>query len=412
MSRDAHPTSSSGHALRKTLAVGGLTLAVALGAAPAAHADLFTSPATGTHDVHGDILARYNAVGGPGGALGYPTTDEQGTPRVYGAVNHFQYGSIYWSPASGAHAVRGAIRDTWAALGWENGTPGFPVTDESPVRGGAGQHFQGGSIYWSGPTGAHEVHGAIRDKWASLGWENSELGFPTTNELGTPNRRGVYTGFSGGSIYFSPATGAQAVRGAIRDRWGTAGYENGFLGFPTTSETPVAGGAVNHFQGGSIYWSPANGAHIVQGAIRDKWASMGWQESALGFPTTGEYDVPGGKRENFERGSITWTPQTGAQVDPPSVAAANARQKAQDYLKYSAFSRSGLIEQLQYEKFSLQDSTWAVDSLGVDWYQQAVKKGASYLKYSSFSRDGLIDQLEYEGFTHDQAVYGTTRNGL
>lgn len=27
----------------------------------------------------------------------------------------------------------------------------------------------------------------------------------------------------------------------------------------------------------------------------------------------------------------------------------------------------------------------------------------------SFSRSGLIEQLEYEGFTHDQAVYGVNK---
>ena len=35
----------------------------------------------------------------------------------------------------------------------------------------------------------------------------------------------------------------------------------------------------------------------------------------------------------------------------------------------------------------------------------------SYLEYTSFSRDGLIEQLEYEKFTHEQAVYGAEANG-
>ena len=36
----------------------------------------------------------------------------------------------------------------------------------------------------------------------------------------------------------------------------------------------------------------------------------------------------------------------------------------------------------------------------------------SYLSHSAFSKDGLIEQLEYEGFTHDQSVYGVTQYGL
>src|SRR5262249_42436113 len=39
-----------------------------------------------------------------------------------------------------------------------------------------------GSIYWTPGTGAHEVHGIIRDKWAALGWERSYLGYPITDE--------------------------------------------------------------------------------------------------------------------------------------------------------------------------------------------------------------------------------------
>ena len=43
--------------------------------------------------------------------------------------------------------------------------------------------------------------------------------------------------------------------------------------------------------------------------------------------------------------------------------------------------------------------------------EQADKKAASYLSFTSFSRSGLIEQLEYEGFTHEQAVYGAEQNG-
>lgn len=84
----------------------------------------------------------------------------------------------------------------------------------------------------------------------------------------------------------------------------------------------------------------------------------------------------------------------------------NALKKAESYLKYSAFSYTGLIEQLEYEGYSNDDATYAALNCGADWKEQAVKKAESYLKYSAFSKSGLIEQLEYEGFTHEQAVYG------
>ena len=76
-----------------------------------------------------------------------------------------------------------------------------------------------------------------------------------------------------------------------------------------------------------------------------------------------------------------------------------------------AFSYTGLIEQLEYEGYSHQETVYGADHCGTNWKEQAAKKAKEYLKYSSFSKDGLIEQLEYEGFTYDQVVYGVAQNG-
>jgi len=89
-----------------------------------------------------------------------------------------------------------------------------------------------------------------------------------------------------------------------------------------------------------------------------------------------------------------------------TVSQQNAIESAESYLRFSAFSRSGLINQLEYEGFSNSDATFAVDSLSVDWKEQAAKSAENYLEYSSFSLSGLIDQLVFEGFTRSQAEYG------
>jgi hypothetical protein len=89
-----------------------------------------------------------------------------------------------------------------------------------------------------------------------------------------------------------------------------------------------------------------------------------------------------------------------------TVSQRNAAAKAASYLRSSAFSRTGLIEQLKFEGFSVEDSTFGVDAQNADWNSQAVKKGASYLRSSAFSRTGLIEQLEYEGFTNAESVFG------
>jgi hypothetical protein len=88
-----------------------------------------------------------------------------------------------------------------------------------------------------------------------------------------------------------------------------------------------------------------------------------------------------------------------------------ASSKAQQYLDYSAFSRSGLIDQLVFEGFDEAEATVAVDSLNVNWNLQAAQKAKDYLEYSSFSKSGLQDQLEFEGFTPSQASYGVASIG-
>jgi uncharacterized protein with LGFP repeats len=254
------------------------------------------------------IDAKHAALGGNGGLLGAATTAETRLPD--GAFRHFQRGSIYWSPATPASEVHGGIRDTWARLGWERSALGYPTTDELPTpdRVGRFNHFQRGSVYWSPASGAREVRGAIRDTWARLGWERSALGYPTTNELPTPDRVGRFNHFQRGSVYWSPASGAREVRGAIRDTWARLGWERSGLGWPVTNElaTPDRRGRYNHFQRGSVYWTPTTGAREVRGAIRDHWARTGWELGPLGYPVSDEYAVPGGRRTDFEHGSIVW----------------------------------------------------------------------------------------------------------
>lgn len=89
--------------------------------------------------------------------------------------------------------------------------------------------------------------------------------------------------------------------------------------------------------------------------------------------------------------------------------------EAENYLDYSSFSRAGLIQQLSSEygsEFTEEQAEKAVTYLEeeglVDWFEQAVLEAENYLEYTSFSRSGLIEQLSSEygsGFTYEQAEY-------
>jgi uncharacterized protein with LGFP repeats len=127
-----------------------------------------------------------------------------------------------------------------------------------------------------------------------------------------------------GTVYWSARTGAHEVHGSIAEHWHGIGAEASFLGFPTTDEQPLAAselggrlpGGFAHFEGGSIYWSPVNGPAIVFGMVRDIWALLGWERSALGLPVLDVDVVPetGVLRGVFERGSVEWSSSTGPVV--------------------------------------------------------------------------------------------------
>ena len=90
----------------------------------------------------------------------------------------------------------------------------------------------------------------------------------------------------------------------------------------------------------------------------------------------------------------------------------NAKKAAKSYLSIMAFSRTSLIKQLEFEKYSTADATYGVDAQNADWNAQAAKSAKSYLELMAFSRDSLIDQLVFEGFTQAEAEYGVGTTGL
>jgi len=173
----------------------------------------------------------------------------------------------------------------------------------------------------SGGAMAAEPYGAIGEKYAALGGRGGALGPAIGNEADAPHG-GRYHLFKEGVIYWHPEIGAYAVWGAIAAKYWQLGRAE--YGYPITDEsvTPDGRGRYNHFRAmhvpgrpeSSIYWTPEHGAFAVYGAIRDAWARAGWERSEIGYPTSDEFDENGGRRQNFERGHILWTPGGGARI--------------------------------------------------------------------------------------------------
>jgi hypothetical protein len=174
---------------------------------------------------------------------------------------------------------------------------------------------------------AASVYGAIGEKYTALGRERGPLGAALTDEAGAPHG-GRFNAFRNGFIYWHRNVGAFAVWGEIGVKWNELGRVA--YGYPITDElpTPDRRGRFNHFRavhlaGGpeaSIYWTPETGAAAIYGLIRAKWAAEGWERGRLGYPTGDEIADGPYRRNTFERGFIRWSSSTGTQVVPTGLA--------------------------------------------------------------------------------------------
>lgn len=157
--------------------------------------------------------------------------------------------------------------------------------------------------------------------------------------------------------------------------------------------------------------------------------------SAIGSGSTdnnssAEVDVPANleeQRSNNEPSSTPApeeregeSPTTEEPDNTPSltVSQQNAVRSARSYISFSGFSRQGLIDQLSSEygdKYPVEDATIAVDSLNINYNEQAEKSARSYLEFSGFSCQGLIDQLSSpygDKYTLEQAQHGAKAAGI
>jgi uncharacterized protein with LGFP repeats len=221
---------------------------------------------------------------------------------------------VYWSPATGAHVVDGPVKVKWGLVGAERGVLGFPTQDVAATPDGRGQfgRFTGGSIYSTPTTGSWVLLGPIETLWRGTGAETGLLGYPTQSVSTTPDRKGQYAKFEHGSIYWTPTTGARAMLGAVETRWLADGAQAGKMGYPTQSVSNLPGGGqYARFQGGSIYWSAATGAWEVRGAFLAVWAGGGAEHGALGYPIGEPYAVNGGQWQKFQHGYVAHSTATG-----------------------------------------------------------------------------------------------------
>lgn len=227
---------------------------------------------------HNAIQTKYIRLGGASGPLGEKDGiegfDEDADGRTF-RYQRYENGIIILGPSPRAHAIWGPVYEKWLDLpGLELRHIGVPMITQrtTPDRiGGRYCHFFGnGSIYFHPLRGAHEVHGAIRQKWASLNWERGSLGYPTSDEL--PSREpapfgpfGALSTFEEGVIYWSARHGAHALPDAINQIYQQMHAELGNLGYPILTSNLDDGLLPVLFEGGRI--TVINGTPQLQSIV-------------------------------------------------------------------------------------------------------------------------------------------------
>jgi len=158
--------------------------------------------------VGGAVLTRYQGLGGPAGALGYPTSDQSA-----GGTQQFQNSAAL--AGNPVRVVSGIVLSKWALLKYETGAAGAPLSEASAfstlgANSGAAQSFANGVIYGAtaGPrTGqAYFVSGPILARYNTIGGAAGSFGMPVGDEIVTGSLH--QQSFEGGSITYSAGDAA------------------------------------------------------------------------------------------------------------------------------------------------------------------------------------------------------------
>ncbi|MUL80093.1 LGFP repeat-containing protein [Mycolicibacterium sp. CBMA 226] len=308
---------------------------------------IYYTEGTGAHLIYGAILDKYQALGGAADSdLGFPTIDEGAGKATDSRNSTFSAADkpvIFWTPDNGAWVVRGAINAAWDKLGGSAGTLGVPTGDETWKGDVVSQAFTGGEVSWNAKTKAFtttpadlagqltgiDVPGdattAIAAARRAAGGPQGPLG----DEQGAQYKvgDGVAQNFAGGTIFYSPATGAHAVTGDVLAKYRAAGGPQGDLGFPASNETDGGispNSRIATFAAAdnpAIFWTPEHGAFVVRGAMNAAWDKLGGATGKLGAPTADQTVNGDDVSQKFTGGSISWNKSSRAFSTEPAELA-------------------------------------------------------------------------------------------
>ena len=207
------------------------------------------------------------------------------------------------------------------------------MTPIGPLRASlavGGMFIVGSTLLMSAPVvtaaPSSDAVSTINDRYTTFGGEGSLLGAPIGEAVDVPG--GAEREYAGGAIYYSKDTGAHVMYGAILDRYQALGGPSSGLGFPKNDESDTGDG-IGRFNdlaapgGAAIYWNPQWGASVIKGRVLDAWRKSGAITGPFGYPSSDTTIVDGvqtGKFVGPEGTEIQWS-QAGGLITIPAALA-------------------------------------------------------------------------------------------
>jgi uncharacterized protein with LGFP repeats len=136
---------------------------------------------------------------------------------------------------------------------------------------GIAQNFAGGKVFFTPATGANAVESDILAKYESLGGPvGSDLGFPTTNEtdggIGPSSKICTFSAADKPVIFWTSEHGAFVIRGAMKAAWDKLRAPAGKLGAPVGDQAVNGDVISQQFTGGKISWNRAKNTFSTEPA--------------------------------------------------------------------------------------------------------------------------------------------------
>ena len=171
-----------------------------------------------------------------------------------------------------------------------------------------------------------DANAAITAAWEASGGDGGTLG-PKNGDV-YPAGQGFGQNFAGGKIFFTPETGARIMQGAILEKYESlGGPADSDLGFPTIDEGPGRAPESRNTTFSAtdkpvIFFTPATGARVVRGPINAAWDKLGGSAGVLGVPAEDEAYRGDVITQKFTNGELSFnTRDKKFTTVPPDLAA-------------------------------------------------------------------------------------------